>query len=411
MRAALLAALAGAALAAPSSAFANHYCNQSINAAGAYALTHNLNCPAGTAVTISASNVTLDLGGYSISGAGTGTIGINIDPGLTQIVIRNGRIRGYETGIRLQCDFLFGSRIDGVDLTELTVVNNRKYGVDVCTADNVDLANSRVVGTSGTPGFGIGVNAFSADNLILVSSAVRNSAASGIVIDGGDDALVTGVSVTGFFGSGIQANGADADSDITIENSVVRSGTGRGIDIDQRTIAVISNTTVDDINGYGIYINCSPAGVLEDSLVRNAGRGGFDGAVVIDENPCSIFSGTDGWQLRDNVVRESGSSGILLLAGAEHLLSGNEIQRSTADGVLIDAAAEAVLEDNRARRNGDDGFQLDTSAVELTNNVARQNTGFGFETNGGPVTDNGNTANNNTAGNCSNASDLPNTSC
>jgi hypothetical protein len=408
-RSALLVALFGAFLLLPGTGAANHFCNMSINNPGTYNLPHDHACPAaGTAVTINADNVTLNLRGHTIDGQGTGTVGIDVDEGRTNVVIRNGYVVNFETGIRALCDVLIGSRITGLTLLGLRVAGNTKYGIDLCTADDVTIENTLVDATGGLAGFGVGITTFSVDGLTITSSAVRNSDGAGISIGGGDDALITETIVSDFGGVGIHATGTDVDGDITIENSAVGFGGGTAIAINQRTIAVIRGVVVAGMLGTGIDIECSPAGVLEDTTVKNSTGDG----IVVDDEFCSIFSGTDGWQIRDNLVRGNGGNGISILAG-EQILTDNTLRVNDDDGIFVGSDASGFLTGNRARRNGDDGFQLDTADLELTDNESRLNTGWGFETNfAGPVAvDNGNTAVNNTAGECSDPSDLPNTSC
>jgi len=115
-----------------------------------------------------------------------------------------------------------------------------------------------------------------------------------------------------------------------------------------------------------------------------------------------------------------GGNGVAIVSGDGYTLSDNNVAASVLDGYFIGSAVAgccgtegAYLSDNIGRANGDDGFQLDTSSLELTSNLSRDNTGFGFETNfAGPVdVDNGQTALNNLAGNCSDPSDLPSTAC
>ncbi len=72
-----------------------------ITASGSYYLDANLSVSSGNAITISASAVTLDLNGFLIlSFAGDNVVrgaGIEIGPGVSNVTIRNGHIRGTST--------------------------------------------------------------------------------------------------------------------------------------------------------------------------------------------------------------------------------------------------------------------------------------------------------------------------
>jgi hypothetical protein len=64
-------------------------------------LTADLQCPAGTALTIQASGVTLSLAGFTIDGLGSGAVGVDVIAGVTDVQIILGRIRGFGRGIRI----------------------------------------------------------------------------------------------------------------------------------------------------------------------------------------------------------------------------------------------------------------------------------------------------------------------
>ncbi len=70
-----------------------------ISAPGSYVLTGNIAVTSGDAIRITASSVTLDLNGFTISSNSSGLSGaaINIDPGatsLTDVHVKNGHVRG-----------------------------------------------------------------------------------------------------------------------------------------------------------------------------------------------------------------------------------------------------------------------------------------------------------------------------
>src|SRR6185503_15533594 len=67
-----------------------------ITNAGAYYLTTNLSGNAG--ISINASNVTVDLNGFSLLGAGNGT-GILVGSAQVGISVRNGGVRRWQAGV------------------------------------------------------------------------------------------------------------------------------------------------------------------------------------------------------------------------------------------------------------------------------------------------------------------------
>ena len=73
-----------------------------ISASGSYYVTGNLTAAgAASGITIATNDVTLDLGGFALTGGGSGTTGRAIDvTGLLRrnIYIRNGTVRGWSNG-------------------------------------------------------------------------------------------------------------------------------------------------------------------------------------------------------------------------------------------------------------------------------------------------------------------------
>lgn len=69
----------------------------SINAPGSYVLTKDIVVTSGTGIYITASDVTLDLNGFTLSQTGGASYvdGIGIDPSQTNVEIRNGSIKGF----------------------------------------------------------------------------------------------------------------------------------------------------------------------------------------------------------------------------------------------------------------------------------------------------------------------------
>ncbi|MHB8405554.1 MAG: right-handed parallel beta-helix repeat-containing protein [Gammaproteobacteria bacterium] len=77
-----------------------------ITTQGIYCLTHKLgtNMTSGTAITINANNVTIDLNGWKVDdgAAGSGTVATGIYSNYDNVTIKNGIVRGFSVGIRLR---------------------------------------------------------------------------------------------------------------------------------------------------------------------------------------------------------------------------------------------------------------------------------------------------------------------
>jgi len=483
LRLALLVALAGGVLVIPGDALANHRCNTTIIVPGSLViLTHNQNCPAGTAMTIDADFVTLDLGGFAVSGHGTGDIGIDVTAGSDHVLITNGVVRGFDTGIRAgDCTVQIPPITDTDDFTidSVSVRNSGTTGIELCPSEGdmlvrltsvlgattgIDTAGG-VAGSGGTTAIdrvvvndtstGIRLAPIDFGQSYVQHSLVRDASAMGVSVSLGgccSYAEVGDSTIRGCSGChrGISASGqgelvvaqntvrhwdivgieTNNVSNVTIEDNVVRSIGGSGLftgaillfDQDFNTGALVASNIVRNVTGGpGIHLSCAQGVAVEDSVMSSIDG---DGILVDDVPPSGLQCGpgvvSQADVLRHNLLLGMGGNGVAIVSGDGYTLSDNNVAASVLDGYFIGSAVAgccgtegAYLSDNIGRANGDDGFQLDTSSLELTSNLSRDNTGFGFETNfAGPVdVDNGQTALNNLAGNCSDPSDLPSTAC
>jgi hypothetical protein len=98
-----------------------------LSARGSYVLTGNITLGAGAgangAVIISASDITLDLNGFTISLADSNSVGIAIDNDVSRTTVRNGCITGAGVGVRC---FSNGR---ATTLERLTIDSSRTHGV------------------------------------------------------------------------------------------------------------------------------------------------------------------------------------------------------------------------------------------------------------------------------------------
>ncbi|MBK8479512.1 MAG: hypothetical protein IPL39_25505 [Opitutaceae bacterium] len=102
---------------------------------GSYYLTGNLTVTSGDAITINSANVTLDLGGFTVSSSSAGSAGSGVTtaPGVFGITIRNGFIRGGVT-----------SATNGFNGPGL------RHGIETSTTHNVHVEDVTVQGLVGS---------------------------------------------------------------------------------------------------------------------------------------------------------------------------------------------------------------------------------------------------------------------
>lgn len=188
-------------------------------ASGSFVVTKNLSAGAGqSGITICCSNTTVDLGGFTLFGAGAGmSPGDGIyNPGARNVVIRNGAVRGWTNGINLGGTY---SRVEGVYATA-----NTNDGIIVGPGSEVSDCNASLNGQ-----YGINVS-----NVVVRRCTVSENASSGISISG-DRTLVEdnrvagnpgaqGIYITGNYNT-VRDNELSGNS-TDIYNNNVFAGTG-----------------------------------------------------------------------------------------------------------------------------------------------------------------------------------------
>ena len=225
-----------------------------ISTRGSYYLTANLAVTAGNAIVISASNVTLDLNGFTISSNAGPAGGTAIAPGpsLTDIAILNGHIAGsFQHGIRFSGAFsqLKNVRVEGMSVSgcsgdAINLGNFTSIVIDRCTvqqAGAVGIVGGSVNNSVAENCGGTGITAKSATNSVGSSIASQ----SGIYASTAVNCVGTSVSGTGL----------DADSATGCRGeSTALSSTGTGLNAATATGCYGSNT-----NGSGIGLNATSA--------------------------------------------------------------------------------------------------------------------------------------------------------
>lgn len=146
------------------------FCDE-INQPGSYRVTQDLVSKAGThCLLIDANDVTIDLQGHTITGAGTGAgITVPANSSLSNIELRNGTVRAFRYGIAL-------SGVSGAQVERLRVIGNARGGIEIgssgVTTNAVIIDN-----IASENGFGISARAGS-----LVRGNVTNSNGAGISV-------------------------------------------------------------------------------------------------------------------------------------------------------------------------------------------------------------------------------------
>jgi hypothetical protein len=226
--AALLAATAGRA-----SADETTLCNfditslpYTITAQGHYCLKTNLSTSitSGMAIYIASDFVTLDLNGFKLGGggAGLGTTTYGIFTASKNIVIRNGNVRGFSTGIHLH------QASSNVTVEDVTLDGNTYTGIRVRGTGGVHVIRRCTIADTGGS----------------TDTAVTLGHAYGINHVGGP-AIFHDNTVTGTFPNGGTAYNMELADPMAFNNRVIGNGTGFGLTMDPS--ALYENNTVKNV--------------------------------------------------------------------------------------------------------------------------------------------------------------------
>jgi parallel beta-helix repeat protein len=220
---------------------------------GSYVLLGDLTVTGPTnGIEILASNVTIDLNGFTLDGAGVGIEGIYDQPGLESISIRNGTVRGFVQG------GVFMSASSGSIVERVRAVGNGFEGIVAGRGSLV--ANCVATGNS----LGIGALNYSQ----IIDCVTDASADIGIYLE--NDASVRGCQVSRSAGAGISIGYGCVVSNNTVSSGGADNAGAPGIY--QRT-ALVGRSRIDSnhVTGYNPGVRVDPGITLAEVLiVRNS---------------------------------------------------------------------------------------------------------------------------------------------
>jgi parallel beta-helix repeat protein len=278
-----------------------------ISESGMYYLSKNLLqlLYTGSAITVSASNVTLDLMGFTLNGISRvtgGAHGIWINEGTSGVEVRNGCITNF-VGDGVHClgqnCRLLGLRVTNVGGAGIS--ENGKNQVISCFASGCghegiysggsSMLKGNTVNGNATNGITAGDNCTMMGNTVssngqygissgnsctVTGNSTQNSSNHGIRT--GDHCSVTGNSSQNNTGSGIQAGLASL-----VQGNTASGNGGNGIYVSEGS--TVAGNTARGNGGYGIWA-VAICLVIDNSLINNTAYGIFAG------NGCTITRNT-----------------------------------------------------------------------------------------------------------------------
>lgn len=232
-----------------------------ISAAGSYVLTRDV-----TQLTIGASNVDLDLNGFTVATAG-GVDAIAIS-GVDNVTVRNGKIDGGPVTV---------SSSRNVRVERLAIRSADDAGIAVSGSDNF-VVRDNVVIESQQAGISVdGCFSGTIEGNLLQGSGVLAPSAGIAVTSGSGSITIEGNRLDASSSSGIDV--ADCTDCAVIDNVVTSSGS-HGINVDGTRVHVRGNVSNGN-SAYGLRLDGS-----SNTYGGNAGRGNGGGV----DCPVAAFS-------------------------------------------------------------------------------------------------------------------------
>jgi putative surface-exposed virulence protein len=223
-------------------------------------LTQDLTC-AGTGVIVGASGITIDLNGHVLKGDGTaGHYGIDNKSGYEDLVVKNGVVRNFDTGVYA---IGYASR---QTVSSVVVVGNVKQGIYV-SGPSATIASSTAAGNGQT-----GIHVLVGPGSVTSSTASGNGL-HGIWMEGTNQSVKSSTAV-GNAGYGVVVSG-DAAS-VTSASANGNKATGVRV---VGNLASIKSSTTSGNGDYGIAVS-GDATVLQGNRAEANGfpGGNSDGA-------------------------------------------------------------------------------------------------------------------------------------
>jgi parallel beta-helix repeat protein len=287
-------------------------------------LDADLTCPQ-QGLLINGTNITLDLGGHTISGAGPNTVpaapfgltaGVRVNVG-SGVAVTNGTIRGFNAGVTTTVS------ANGNLITSLSLVGNRdgvlvqRTTSPVATSDNNRIIGNTVIGSTGT-----GINVQGSGN------------------------LVDGNTVTDGAGNAIGAAGTSSGTNVTVRNNTISRN-------------ILSNNARQFTGAAAVFVINAVNTVVTANTVSGVGT-----------NPGIFVAGGTGTPSTGTQVTYNTAYG-------------------NADGIWMSAnTSGSNVSYNRSVQNSSNGIRLTTTSATLTANAAYQNGALGIDALNG-VTDGG----------------------
>lgn len=327
--------------------------------AGSYYLTTNLvGAPGQNGITINADQVTLDLNGFALLGAGGSLNALHAPAARRNIVVRNGTIRGWaQAAVAL-------TNSTGVVLEHLRVEAN---GSGLLAGDQSVVRSCVVIGNTNLAGIRVGHGAVVEDCLVI------SNAFQGVLA--GDRAQVRRCSAlaNGRVGNDGIATGRGAlvEQCVASDNGDPNGSQGGGIAVEEGSTVIGCTTMSNAVEG----IFASFDSVVRDSASRGNGVGiSTTGSALIRNCTTALNRFLGIWDMGGSLILECTAvenAGPGIVATNQSLVRGCLASFNAEEGILVGGGSRA--RDNHCTFNSGAGLRALGADNRLEGNLATDN--------------------------------------
>lgn len=229
----------------------------------------------GDALIAGADNITIDLGGYTISGTGTGA-GVRVAQ-RTGVTVTNGTIQGFHTGVVLD---------ESTYSTVLKLVlRDNIRGVNLA-GSNDNLVEKNTILNSGLDAIRLGL---SADNVISKNTLSGNVFGIGVA-DSSTGNLIEKNVLRDTRGFGV-AVFSDSDSNRIEKNDVQRTLQGDGINVSVDSDLTSISKNISNLNSDDGIETDNPQTTITGNIANNNGDLGIDAVAGTTDGGGNLASG------------------------------------------------------------------------------------------------------------------------
>jgi parallel beta-helix repeat protein len=315
---------------------ANQQYNHVIASPGSYYLTSNLTSAPGTSgILISASNVTLDLNGFMITG---GTNGISAAAGNTNVVVRNGAVY-FISGDAVNLSSVYESRVENISASQCNT-----HGIVVGLSSQVSHCRVRFCGDAY---FGFGTDT-------LTDCIADQITGAGFGFSGGSNQLHS-----------CTANACSADGfalaniiNSSFESCTATNGLGNGFHLGAYSSCRACIANVNSLDGFTLDGSASVTGCRADANVQVGFTLGSD---------C---------ELRSSEASSNHRQGIHV-TGTNCTVTGNQISDNGAGYAALWIDANGCRAEDNTCAGGAYGIWINGTSSFVAKNTLHSNSPFG----------------------------------